>query len=136
MSLDQISHLPPSQQEAFLNGPALKPPLGVIPNFENPPNRLATAYAGVTICLFATTVAVFVRFYFKVFAIKRVNIEDCKFHTLQSEPYILTAYRPGAHSSCMTTPYSNSGDQLIIDLRCIGAICCFCLLYFIYRDHI
>ncbi|KAI1256205.1 hypothetical protein MGN70_002367 [Eutypa lata] len=76
MSLDQISHLPPSQQEAFLNGPALRPPPGVIPNFENPPNRLATAYAGVTICLFATTVAVFVRFYFKVFAIKRVNIED------------------------------------------------------------
>ncbi|RYP18288.1 hypothetical protein DL765_004008 [Monosporascus sp. GIB2] len=39
MSLDQLHLLPPAQQEAILNGPALAPPPGVMPNFDDPPNN-------------------------------------------------------------------------------------------------
>ncbi|RYO83188.1 hypothetical protein DL762_006233 [Monosporascus cannonballus] len=39
MSLDQLHLLPPAQQEAILNGPALAPPPGVMSNFDDPPNN-------------------------------------------------------------------------------------------------
>jgi hypothetical protein len=45
----------PEQVEKLLNGPALKPPPGHTPQFENPPNENYIAYVVVTLCLaFAT----------------------------------------------------------------------------------
>ncbi|KAI1276491.1 hypothetical protein F5Y07DRAFT_389242 [Xylaria sp. FL0933] len=76
MSLDQISSLPPEQQEAILNGPALPPPPGVVPNFANPPNQNAIAHATLAISLTLTTIASLIRFCARVFVIKATRLED------------------------------------------------------------
>ncbi|KAI0024879.1 hypothetical protein F4780DRAFT_794026 [Xylariomycetidae sp. FL0641] len=59
-----------------MDKPALEPPPGVIPNFDNPPNGNIQAHVGVAICLFLVTCAVLVRGYSKVFCAKRVELED------------------------------------------------------------
>ncbi|KAL7624923.1 hypothetical protein AAE478_004137 [Parahypoxylon ruwenzoriense] len=76
MSLDQISALPPAQQSAILNGPALTPPEGVVPDFENPPNQNALSHFSVAFCLIASTFAVLIRAYSRIFCIKKLEIED------------------------------------------------------------
>ncbi|RYP06664.1 hypothetical protein DL765_009398 [Monosporascus sp. GIB2] len=48
MSLDQISFLPPEQQQEILNGPALLPPNGTRPNFDNSPNNNGLGIAALT----------------------------------------------------------------------------------------
>ncbi|XXG96157.1 hypothetical protein Hte_002436 [Hypoxylon texense] len=75
MSAD-ISALTPEQLDALLNGPALAPPDGVIPNFDNPPNKNYIAAAVVPICLAATTIAVLLRTYARIFCVKKVGIPD------------------------------------------------------------
>ncbi|KAK5988233.1 hypothetical protein PT974_12373 [Cladobotryum mycophilum] len=42
--MDGFLNLSPAQQQALLDGPALKPPPGVVPNFIDPPNRTTTGY--------------------------------------------------------------------------------------------
>lgn len=78
MSLDQIGLLPPDQQEAILNGPALAPPNGLTPNFDHPPNDNPVALAAMTICLIVATIAAVLRIYSRVIVLKRVFLEDCK----------------------------------------------------------
>lgn len=77
MSAD-ISALTPEQLEALLNGPALAPPDGVIPNFDNPPNQTYIGAAVVPICLAATTIAVLLRVYARIFCVKKVGLPDGK----------------------------------------------------------
>ncbi|KAM7213831.1 hypothetical protein V8F06_010763 [Rhypophila decipiens] len=76
MSLSQISSLPPAQQEAILNGPALGPPPGVLPNLTDPPNRNQFASAVTIICLVAATFSVLLRVVLQVFVMKKVRITD------------------------------------------------------------
>lgn len=78
MSLDQISFLPPAEQERILNGPALQPPAGIVPNFENPPSGNTLCRAVLTICLIISSLAVVNRAYSRIFCLKRVEIEDCE----------------------------------------------------------
>ncbi|KAI0966394.1 hypothetical protein F4678DRAFT_449249 [Xylaria arbuscula] len=76
MSLGQLYLLPPAQQEAILNGPALPPPVGVIPNLENPPNDNLLCIAIITFLLFLATSALALAIYVRLFYAKRVYLED------------------------------------------------------------
>lgn len=73
-----ISALTPEQLEALLNGPALAPPDGVMPNFENPPNKNYIAAAVVPLCLTVTTIAVLLRVWARVFLLRKVGLPDGK----------------------------------------------------------
>ncbi|KAF2997010.1 hypothetical protein E8E14_004206 [Neopestalotiopsis sp. 37M] len=59
-----------------LSGPALAAPAGVIPNFEDPPNRNGLAIASFIAMLVIATVCLVLRCYGKFFVAKKMNIED------------------------------------------------------------
>lgn len=75
--IQNFPNLPPEVQEQILNGPARAPPPGVVPNFDNPPNRTPEAIAVIVVCLFFSTAAVLGRIYSRVFILKKVRLEDC-----------------------------------------------------------
>ncbi|KAI0451921.1 hypothetical protein F5B21DRAFT_485070 [Xylaria acuta] len=66
--------LGPSEQQ--LNGPALAPPDGVLPNLTNPPNQNALGIAVTAVCLFLGTFAVLLRAYSRVLVSRKLHIED------------------------------------------------------------
>ncbi|KAF2963675.1 hypothetical protein GQX73_g9912 [Xylaria multiplex] len=76
MSLDQLYLLPPAQQEAILNGPALPPPAGVVPNLESPLNGNTLCIAIIAFLFFVATSALALMIYVKLFHVKRVYLED------------------------------------------------------------
>ena len=80
MELDQVSRLALDAQALDPNGPALAPPPGEIPNFENPPNDTKKAYVALTLCLLITAIAISVRIHFKATTTKRPSFEDRKQH--------------------------------------------------------
>lgn len=78
MSLDQIHLLPLGKQQDILNGPALSPPPGIIPNLDDPPNHNEFALGVTTFLLVVSTIGAFLRAYAQLFCIKKLHIEDCK----------------------------------------------------------
>ena len=66
--------------QALLNGPAAPPPVGVTPNFENPPNLTRIAFPLLTIFSIISTLAVLVRTYTKLYLIRSTAYEDCRSH--------------------------------------------------------
>ncbi|KAI8950246.1 hypothetical protein F4801DRAFT_590474 [Xylaria longipes] len=76
MSLDQLHSLPPAQQQAILNGPALAPPAGVVPNLGNPPNGNVLCLIITTFLLLVATSAFTLAGYVKLFYDKRIYLED------------------------------------------------------------
>jgi hypothetical protein len=66
----------PEEIEAILNGPALPPPNGTVPNFDNPPNNNPAGYAGLTIMLVIATMAIIFRFVARMSKTIRLQIED------------------------------------------------------------
>ncbi|KAI8631465.1 hypothetical protein F5Y19DRAFT_473138 [Xylariaceae sp. FL1651] len=75
MSLD-LSQLPLIQQQRILNGPALAPPPGIVPNFDNPPNQNHFGTLTNVMCLTTTVIVIGLRAYAKIFCVKQVHIED------------------------------------------------------------
>ncbi|KAF3021943.1 hypothetical protein E8E14_008908 [Neopestalotiopsis sp. 37M] len=73
-----LASLPASERDAFLDGPALTPPNGIIPNFDNPPNgsqnRMSAAV--ISVCLAVMIIVVAIRAYVKIFCVKKFHIED------------------------------------------------------------
>ena len=67
----------PTQIEALLKGPALAPPNGVEPNFENPSNLNTACYAIILSCLVVTTTVLCLRLYTRVLIIRKVTLDDC-----------------------------------------------------------
>lgn len=61
---------------AFLDYPALAPPKGVTPNFDNPSNLAAPELAVLQLTL--ATLFVAMRLYTKRFVVKRILAEDCE----------------------------------------------------------
>ena len=57
--------------------PALQPPLGVTPNFNDPENIQSTIIATLAVTLGAATFFTAVRMYTKVFILKSFALEDC-----------------------------------------------------------
>ncbi|KAI5919367.1 hypothetical protein F4810DRAFT_509792 [Camillea tinctor] len=76
MALSWIRKLPPYAQEIVLDGPAMLPPVGVMPVFDDPPNRNVIGYVTNGICIAALLAVVLIRGYAKLFCIRKVEIED------------------------------------------------------------
>lgn len=62
--------------EALQALPALAPPEGVTPNFDNPPNQNGLAWAVTTTCMVIATLCLFVRCYARLWIEKKVRIEE------------------------------------------------------------
>ncbi|KAI0534774.1 hypothetical protein GGR58DRAFT_515861 [Xylaria digitata] len=56
--------------------PALEPPPGVQPNFDNPPNGNIQTHFGLAICIFLVFTGASLRAYSKIFCMKQVHLED------------------------------------------------------------
>ena len=75
--------LTPEQSHAalqtLLNGPAGLPPAGILPNFQNPPQNLASVFRVIAaLALGFATVAVVIRIYTKRCLIRSMGYEDCR----------------------------------------------------------
>ena len=70
-----------AEREKALDGPAHPMPPGELPLFDNPPNSNREAHAGIAICLAFFVIAVIVRFCSRIFYVKRIKIEDGKYHS-------------------------------------------------------
>ena len=66
----------------LLEGPAMSPPAGVIPNFHDPPNFDAFVALTLTLCICIGTLAVALRMYTKMFILRVLAWEDCGFSSL------------------------------------------------------
>ena len=66
-------------EQAKLNGPAMAPPPGVVPNFVDPPNLRHIVILVLTLCMTFSAIAVLLRMYTKVFILRKVVFEDCRF---------------------------------------------------------
>ena len=64
--------------QELLNGPAGTPPIGVMPNFDNPPSLEFYLIFTITVCVTLATVVVLLRMYTKIFIIRSLANEDCK----------------------------------------------------------
>ncbi|KAK1855253.1 60s ribosomal protein l36 [Colletotrichum chrysophilum] len=67
--------------EALLASPALAPPEGVTPNFDNPPNQNDLAWAVTTACMVIATLCLFLRCYARLWIEKKVRIEEAYWGT-------------------------------------------------------
>ncbi|KAI1274547.1 hypothetical protein F5Y07DRAFT_372728 [Xylaria sp. FL0933] len=76
MSLSQLPHLPPAEQQLILNSAALEPPPGVTSTFKNPANNNGLALAVTILCLSVSSILLLIRAYTRIFLIKAVRPED------------------------------------------------------------
>lgn len=67
---------------AKLDGPAMIPPPGVLPNFDNPPNLDHIFILTVTLCMTFPAIAVLLRLYTKIYILRKTAFEDCRFPCL------------------------------------------------------
>ena len=71
--------------DEILNGPALLPPEGITPNFEDPGANNVPGYAIISTCLILASIAISVRLYTQVFRLRKLHIEDCEFNTVPTQ---------------------------------------------------
>ncbi|KAI0198610.1 hypothetical protein F4808DRAFT_451864 [Astrocystis sublimbata] len=75
--LDFLYLLPPEEQDAIIDGPALPPPRAdIIPNFDAPSNMNTLAQVVTTIALIIVTVVVILRAYVRIHIIKKLQLQD------------------------------------------------------------
>ncbi|PVI01614.1 hypothetical protein DM02DRAFT_671164 [Periconia macrospinosa] len=75
--MDKLFHsLPPEKQRALLLGPAIPPPHGVVPNFENPPNSRHVGWIVTILGISLSTISVVLRLYSRAVYTKKLEIED------------------------------------------------------------
>lgn len=63
--------------QAILDGPAMAPPPGVIPNFIDPPNLQHRVIITLTLCITLSTLTVMLRICTKIFIVRKTTIDDC-----------------------------------------------------------
>ncbi|CAJ2509479.1 Uu.00g145050.m01.CDS01 [Anthostomella pinea] len=68
--------LPPDQQEALFNGPAIPPPDGTVPVFNHSPDDQTIVGRLTIACLVITSLAIGVRAYSKLHGVGKLRIED------------------------------------------------------------
>lgn len=71
--------LPPQVQQKILDGPAMAPPPGVLPNLNNPPNHNAMGITFGAICVAVASIAFIFRIYCQTRVLKKWRVEDCTF---------------------------------------------------------
>ncbi|KAI0153313.1 hypothetical protein GGR57DRAFT_513151 [Xylariaceae sp. FL1272] len=92
--LDPLYLLPPEQQIAILNGPALAAPEGINPDFENPPNLNTVAVAATTVSVVLVTTLVLLRAYARLVIVRRLQLQDyiCFVSYLSFVGYVYSLY--------------------------------------------
>lgn len=73
-----VANMAAPSEQALLNGPAMPPPDGIIPNFANPPNLNKEITFTLALCMSVATLLISIRMYTKMFIIRSVGHEDCK----------------------------------------------------------
>lgn len=69
-----------SQPSNPLLGPGLEPPPGEVPDFDHPGQTQQPVIIGVVVtCLVLVSIFVPLRLYTKLFIIKKLRLEDCKY---------------------------------------------------------
>lgn len=81
VSMSWLLKLPPAQQKAYFEGPALKPPPGVKPNFVDPPNQNTMGYAVLSTQASIVAILVVVQMYSRIVYHRKITIADCKFRS-------------------------------------------------------
>ncbi|KAI0388599.1 hypothetical protein F5Y17DRAFT_452214 [Xylariaceae sp. FL0594] len=76
MSDLDFSGLSPQDLIRTLNGPALQPPEGVVPNFDHPQNENEAALAGLLVCILLATIFLFLRLYVVLVKTKQSRLGD------------------------------------------------------------
>ncbi|KAI8963501.1 hypothetical protein F5Y11DRAFT_365088 [Daldinia sp. FL1419] len=74
--MSSLASLSPEEQEAILNGPALTPPPGVTPNFDNPPNNSDGGLAVILVCLILACASSLLYTYGRIFQTKQAHFSD------------------------------------------------------------
>lgn len=77
MSLADFPNYPPAVQQQILNGPAMMPPNGTIPNLIDPPNHTNEAIAIAVICLLLGVSFGIMRLYSRLIVSRKLHLEDC-----------------------------------------------------------
>lgn len=65
-----------AEVEALLDAPAMQPPAGVTPNFDNPPNQNMLAWFVTTFCMVISTICLLVRLYSRVWKQRKFKITE------------------------------------------------------------
>lgn len=65
--------------QALFDTPAMTAPDGVTANFDDPPNQNGLAIAVLTLCLVISSICVMLRFYARVWLLRRVQAEEGEF---------------------------------------------------------
>ena len=96
----------PEQTQAamrtLLEGPAMSPPAGVVPNFDDPANLDIYVTLTITLCVAFSTVAFVLRMYTKVFILRVLAWEDCGFYFLSHDVAAVHLLIPlRCHRRCM-----------------------------------
>jgi hypothetical protein len=86
------SNLNPEQLEALLNGPALKPPPGVVPQLDNPPAYRTASTALPVVCLVVATLGLAMRLYTRIRVLRQVNLADCECFSPTASSVVCTLY--------------------------------------------
>lgn len=76
-TLDSLNN---GQQATLLNSPAMNPPDGIEPNFENPFNRNRPSLALMIVGMTLTSFCIAIRAYTRIFCLKKVRLEDCVYY--------------------------------------------------------
>ena len=80
---DSTAGTSPTQLQAelrtLLEGPAMSPPAGVIPDFDHAPNLDIYVAITITLCFIFATLTILLRMYTKVFILRVIAWEDCRF---------------------------------------------------------
>ena len=63
----------------------MSPPAGVIPDFDHAPNLDIYVTMTITLCVIFATLAVLLRMYTKVFILRVLAWEDCKFTSISHD---------------------------------------------------
>ena len=96
----------PEQAQAalrtLLEGPAMSPPAGVVPNFDDPANLDIYVTLTITLGVAFSSVAVILRMYTKVFILRVLAWEDCGFYFLSYDVAAFCLLLPlRRHCACM-----------------------------------
>ncbi|KZZ89739.1 hypothetical protein AAL_07632 [Moelleriella libera RCEF 2490] len=88
--LPQLADLPPEQQEQILNGPAMAPPPGIVPNYDDPPNHNAIGYGVGAVCLVLACLVFVIRIHCRRRILKVWKMEDCAFSSKELKSYFVS----------------------------------------------
>jgi hypothetical protein len=68
----------PEEHEAVMKQPALEAPLGIVPQFENPPSMERVVFCVNTILLVMNTLLFGMRMFVKGYLNRKISLEDCE----------------------------------------------------------